>query len=87
MMDSEAVARRCSMKKGVLKTFTKFTGKDLCQSLFFNKVAALRPATLLKNRLWHRCFPVNFVTFLRTLFLKEDLLWQMLLWTYFCENS
>ena len=24
------------------------------------------PATLLKKRLWHRCFPVNFVKFLRT---------------------
>ena len=24
-----------------------------------------RPATLLKKRLWHRCFPVNFAKFLR----------------------
>ena len=31
------------MKKGVLRNFTKFTGKHLCQSLFFNKVAGLRP--------------------------------------------
>ena len=52
--------RRCSVKKGVLKNFTKFTGKHLCQSLFFNKVPGLRPATLLKKRLCHRCFPVNF---------------------------
>ena len=28
--------------KGVLRNFTKFTGKHLCQSLFFNKVAGLR---------------------------------------------
>ena len=28
-------------KKRVLKNFTKFTGKHLCQSLFFNKVAGL----------------------------------------------
>ena len=28
-------------KKGVLKIFTKFTGKHLCQSLFFNEVAGL----------------------------------------------
>ena len=28
-------------KKGVLRNFTKFTGKHLCQSLFFNKVAGL----------------------------------------------
>ena len=27
------------LKKGVLRNFTKFTGKQLCQSLFFNKVA------------------------------------------------
>ena len=31
--------RRCSVKKGVLRNFAKFTGKHLCQSLFFNKVA------------------------------------------------
>ena len=36
---SEAVARSCSVKKGVLANFTKFTGKHLSQSLFFNKVA------------------------------------------------
>ena len=30
-------------KKGVLRNFTKFTGKHLCQSLFFDKVAILRP--------------------------------------------
>ena len=29
-------------KKSVLENFTKFTGKHLCQSLFFNKVAGLR---------------------------------------------
>ena len=26
-------------KKGVLRNFAKFTGKHLCQSLFFNEVA------------------------------------------------
>ena len=63
--------RRCSVKKGVLRNITKFTGKDLCQRLFFNKVAGLRPATLLEKSLWHRCFPVNFVKFLRTFFLQN----------------
>ena len=29
--------------------FAKFTGKQLCQSLFFNKVAGSGPATLLKR--------------------------------------
>ena len=41
--------RSCSIKKAVLKNFSKFTGKYLCQSLFFNKVAGLRPAILLKR--------------------------------------
>ena len=57
--------RRCSVRKGVLRNFSKFRGKHLCQSLFFNKAAGL-PATLLKKRLWHRCFPMSFVKFLRT---------------------
>ena len=30
--------QRYSVKKGVLRNFAKFTGKHLCQSLFFNKV-------------------------------------------------
>ena len=59
-------------KKGVLRNFPKFTGKHPCQSLFFNKVAG-RPATLLTNRLWHRCFPVNFGKFPRTLFYRTTL--------------
>ena len=39
------INRKCSVKKGVLKRFTKFAGKHLCQSLFFNKIGGLRPAT------------------------------------------
>ena len=34
-------------KKGVLKNFTKFTGKHLRQSLFFNKVPSLRLQLLI----------------------------------------
>ena len=37
--------RRCSVRKGVLRNIAKFTGNHLCQSLFFNKVAGLSPAT------------------------------------------
>ena len=65
-------------KKGVLRNFTTFTEKHLCQSLFFNKVASLRPATLLKKRLWHRCFPVNLVKFLRQPFSIKHLWWLLL---------
>ena len=62
-----------SIKKDVLKNFTKFTGKHLCQSLSINKFAGLRPATLLIKRLWHMCFPVDFVKDLRTLFFIKRL--------------
>ena len=34
---------------------------------------SLRPATLLKKRLWHRCFPVSFAKFVRTPFVTEHL--------------
>ena len=33
----------------------------------------LRPAALLKKRLWRRCFPVNFVKFLKHLFYRTPL--------------
>ena len=37
----------------------------------FNKVAGLRPATLLKKRPWNWYFPENFKKFLRTTFLQN----------------
>ena len=43
--------REVFRKKGILVNFAKLTGKVLCQSIFFNKIASLRPATLLKKRL------------------------------------
>ena len=48
--------QRCSVKKGVLKNFEKFTEKHLCQSLFLIQL--------------HRCFPVNYAKFIRTPFLQ-----------------
>ena len=40
---SETPGRSCRpevfCEKGVLRNFSKFTGKHLCQGLFFNKVA------------------------------------------------
>ena len=64
---------RCSVRKGVLRSFAKFTGKHLCQILFFNKVAGLTPATLLKKRLWHRCFLVNFCEISKNTFFTKHL--------------
>ena len=41
-IDHRSSHRRCSVKTGLLKNFAKFTGKHLCHSLFFNKVADKR---------------------------------------------
>ena len=63
--------QRCSLRKGIFGNFTKFTGKQMCQNFFFNKVGGMWPAILLKKRLWHWCFPMNFANFLRIAFLQN----------------
>ena len=35
-------------EESLIRNFAKFEGKHLCESLFFNKVVGLSPATLLK---------------------------------------
>ena len=70
--------QRCSVRKSVIRNFAKFTGKHLCQVLFFNKVADPELATLLKNRLWRRCFSMNFAKFLRAPF-SQNIFGRLLL--------
>ena len=70
-------------KKRLLRNFTKFTGKHLCQSLAFIKVAGWGLQLYWKKRLWHSCFPVNFSKFLRTLFLTEHLRWLLFFFAFF----
>ena len=84
---TEEVVQGCSVKKSFLRNFTKFTGKHLCQSLFFNKVAGIRPVTLLKKRLWHMCFLVNFMKLLKTLFLTEHLWWLLMSLAHFSSDK
>ena len=57
---SKETTRKCSVRKDVLRNFANLTRKHLCQNLFFNKVAGMSLTNLLKKKLWHRCFPVNF---------------------------
>ena len=47
-----------------VKRFVKFTGKHSCRNIFFYKVAGLMSAILLKNRLRHKYFPLNFEHYL-----------------------
>ena len=62
---TEAVVRRCSVKKVFLE-MSQNSQKNTCARVSFLIKLQAPPATLLKKRLWHRCFPVNFVEFLST---------------------
>ena len=56
-------------KIGVLKNFAVFTGKYLCWSLLYNKVAGLKDS--------YTGFPMNIVKFSRAPFLTEHLWWMV----------
>ena len=64
-------------KIGVLKNYANFTGKHLCQSILFKKVASLQTCNFIRKRLQQRCFPVKFAKFLRTPFLTKHLWWLL----------
>ena len=56
-------------KKGVFRNFTKFTGKQLCQSLFCNKVAGLRQKTdFIKKQTPVQVFSCEFWEILKNIF-------------------
>ena len=64
---SEAATAGVLLKKVVLKTSQNLQEGTFARSFFIDKVAG-KPATLLKKRLWHRCFPVNFEKSLKKTF-------------------
>ena len=50
-------------KIAVLKKFTKFAGKHLCQSLFFNKVA-IKTASAVKTNKKNKLYPKQVNSFM-----------------------
>ena len=58
--------RSCDLRVGLHNIIVRTYGMGL--GLFKREK---RPATLLKKRLWHRCFLVNSMKFLRTPFLQS----------------
>ena len=46
-----------------------------------------RPATLIKLRLWHKCFPVKFEKFLGASFSQNTSGWQFLIFTIHTFNE
>ena len=65
--------RRCSLKKVFLKIFLNSQNVQIHTCTKVSFLIKLRYATLLKNRLWHRCFPVYFAKFLRIPFYRTPL--------------
>ena len=80
---SEAGARSSSVKKVLLEISQKAQEHTCVKVSFLITLqdSGLGPATLLEKRLWHRCFNVNFVKFLRTPFHAEHLWWLLLFFT------
>ena len=58
-------------KRTVLKSFSIFTGKCLCWSLFFAQVADLQFCNFIKKRFRCRCFSVNITKILKTAILNK----------------
>ena len=53
-MNIRSSHRRCSLEKGVLRNFAKFTGKRLCQSLFLIKLQAPLSYRNQSTDLWNK---------------------------------
>ena len=62
--------RRCSVRKSVLKNFSKFTGKQLCQSLFLIKLQA---CNFIKKETLARLFSREFCEISKNAFFTEHL--------------
>ena len=58
--------------RGVLRNFAKFTGKHLCQSLFFNKVAGAA-CNFIKKETLTQVFSCEFCEISKNTFFKEHL--------------
>ena len=67
-VSAEAVAQRRSVKKVFLEILQNSQENTCARGV--NQVAG---PPLLKERLWHMCYPVSFAKFLRTPFLTEHL--------------
>ena len=81
---ADAIVQRCSVKKLFLK-LSQNSQENTCARL---QAWGLRTATLLKKRLLHRCFPVNFAKFLRTTFPTVHLRWLLLRnWNFALNNN
>ena len=62
------------MRKGVLRNIAKFLGKELCQSLFFEKVSGLSLQLYLKKETLAQVFSCEFCKISKNSFSYRTLL-------------
>ena len=79
---TEAVAQRCSVKKGVFRNFAKITGKHLCQSLLFNNCNFIKKEALAQVFSCEFCKIFESTFFHRTPLVAASVL-KTLFYTYF----
>ena len=70
-------------EKDVLRNFAKFTGKHLCQSLFFNKVAGgacnfIKKETLAQVFSCELCEISKYTSFYRTPLAAASAIWTLI---------
>ena len=62
----------CSITKAVLRNFTKFTGKHLCRSLFFNRCMP-QACNFIKKEALTQVFSCGFCEIFKNTFLTEQI--------------
>ena len=76
--------RRCPVRKHVRKIHGKTPVSEWSEVVL---VSVFIKKTLLKKRLWYRCFHVNFAEFLRIPFLQNISGWLLLSWLYWKKSE
>ena len=81
---ADVLQNRCSYK------FRIFHRKTPVMESLLDRFGGPQACNFTEKRLYHRCFPVKFVKFLRTAFLTEHLWWLILtilsLWGNYCNG-
>ena len=72
-LTSEAVVQRCSVKKVFLEISQNSLENPFAKVSFLVKKSLF---ILLKKRLWHKCFSLNFTKFLRTPLVAASVTYQ-----------
>ena len=84
IFDQKQPSQRCSIKKCVLKSFAKFTGKRLCQSLFLTKAESFN---FIKKETLAQMLSCEYCEFFKNTFFTEYLSGRLLLFDQVCKEA